>query len=224
MMKRAMLALCLISALLLSFAAQAENAGGLREYMGIAFDTATPDTVAQIILQQNGEAEPGESDQYRITDFGYEWNMTVDYNPKGNGASRVFLARSGSGYAFDPAFEALFKKDILQFLDVEQQLIKSYGEPDARYFQSDSYKYDQKSMTNFMLASGQWSQEALEDILQCDKNLIASSEWNNVCLRLWVNWTDVRANGYLTKLDLYFLDSPLHAKPLTIIEYPRATN
>ncbi|MEG0995356.1 MAG: hypothetical protein RSH26_00180 [Clostridia bacterium] len=216
-----LLATCLLSTLPLPTAACATQPSDVLLYCDIPFEEITPKEMQRIHQEKKTTECSDENGSDLISDFGYSWYLDVDYNEGNMGASRVNLIRAGNGYATGSAFVALYKKDLLQFLDVERQLVENFGEPNARYFQSDSYKYNQKSMTKYMFPSGLWDEDMLENVVDNDKNLIAFSEWNNVVLRLWINWQDKRANGYLTKLNLQYFSTPLHAKPLTIIEYPR---
>lgn len=194
------------------------------EYLGIPFDTVTPQQLEQILQEQFGEVVKDEHDNdYIVSDFGYDFYLDVDFNDNNIGAFRVTLMKTGKCYAPYDEFRDLFEKDILQFLDMEKQLSQRYGEPRWRYFTANNAKYLGHNVPmRMMFPSGQWSYEEMMSVLDNDsQTLIAYSRWENIRLEVWVDWKNEKTRGYLSKLNVFFeSDSwPSSAQPM-IIEYP----
>ena len=72
-------------------------------YQPIPFDITTPDEVEQILVEELGQAAKDEYGMYLIEDFGYSFDMYVDFRGQ-KGIDSVILTRSGNGYAEGDAF------------------------------------------------------------------------------------------------------------------------
>lgn len=224
-MKKSIIGICMTLVLSLSFVttfgiAQTENMPELHQYLDISFDNATPDEISKILQQKTGESNPDESGSFQITDFGYSWDLHVDFNEDYRSANRIYLVRPGSGWGEGFEFEEKAQKDIAQFIDMEAQLTALYGEPDYRFFYTDVSKYNASYLTRFMFPSGTWDAAQMMEVCKGDKYLVASSIWGNVELRVWVDWINKKKFGYLTKLSMFFYDDVVFQTPTTIVEYP----
>ncbi len=200
--------------------AQTENAVILHQYSGIPFDSVTPDGVPRILREKGNNRLADEYGEYPITDFGYPLYMDVNYNENYVGAYRIVLSKEGDVWGLNPEFEGMVRRDVLQFVDMEAQLSRQYGEPDCRFFYTDVSKYDVSYLTRFMFPSGTWDATKMMGVCKSDRYLMASSVWGNVELRLWVDWVNKKKSGYLTKLNLFYYDEAVFQTPKTIVEYP----
>ena len=228
MKKTAIKILCLIwtllvSSLPLATAAQAEVENRIHLYGGISFDSTTAEEVENALQKTVGIISiDDELSMYRISDFGYNFDVHVDFLEKGAGIDRIALYKVGNYWGRDDQFRVLAEQDILQFLDMETQMIQRYGEPDFRFFYTDEEKYKQKIFSRFMFPTDTWDAVRMMEVCDNDKYLVAHTIWGNITLRVWVNWIDERTQGYLTKLDLSFKESnPWQSIP-DIVMYPPA--
>lgn len=212
--------LLLLTGIIPSGIAEMENKGELHQYLEIPFESATPDAVSQILQKETGEGNPDQYGFYQITDFGYMWDLHVDFDEDQKSVNRVYLVRPESGWGESSEFEEKVQKDILQFIDMEAQLTVLYGEPDDRFFYTNVSKYNANYLTRFMFPSGKWDAVQMMDVCKGDRYLVASSVWGNVELRVWVDWVNKKKFGYLTKLNLFFFDEAVFQSPKTIVEYP----
>jgi hypothetical protein len=59
------------------------------------------------------------------------------------------------------------------------------------------------------------------DVCKNDKYLEAYSYWDNITLRVWINWYKEEKRGYSSRLTLDFFNQ-LYAKesPVQILDYP----
>ena len=176
------------------------------QYWDIPFDTATPELVDQIVLDKMGFIEMDEYGNYLISDFGYEFRMTINFRKNNYSADRVFLATANNGWGRGDEFRAKIMRDSLQFIDMEAQLIERYGEPNRRIAYTSTETFDLPNDTRFLLADGEWDINQMTDVCEIGNNFVVISCWANAGLRLWVNWTRECYAGYLVKLDLYFED------------------
>lgn len=216
-MKKAMIFLWLVLAICL-IAPATVKAEASYLYRNIPFDLTASDEVEQILVEEFGQVTKGEYGMYSVEDFGYSFDMQVDFRGR-NGVDRLVLHRSGNGYAEGDAFHLLVQQDIDQFIDMENQLIQHYGQPDFRFF------YTRMENTNiwtrFMFSDSDWNAKRLMEVYESHKYLVAYSVWNNVTLRVWPNGLDKRARGYLSKLSLQFTDKSEWKETPVITEYKR---
>ncbi len=191
-------------------------------YLDIPYDTITPEGVEQILMEKFGKIQRNETNgHFRITDFGYPFNFTVNIKPNAIGAGRIILGREGSDWATGDTFRAMFEKDILQFVDMEAQLYKRYGDPNFRFFFTNAGNYHMKGNTRFMFPGNVWDASQMTEVCDRDRYLESYSCWDNITLRLWINWYKEEKRGYSTRLTLEFFDE-LYPKesPAQIIDYP----
>ena len=223
-------ALCLWAMILflcLSCTGHAEPAdtNGLHRYQDIPFTDINAAEIAQIIPEITGD--PFEISQNvwsgesrGIEDFGYTWNLYVDFYDNYTDINRVFLESAENGWGRGDAFRTLIRRDTLQFIDLEAQLIRRYGEPDLRFFYTDARNYNLKGFTEFMFPGGVWDAEQIMAVCETDRYIVAFSRWGNVTIQLWVNWLEECKPGYLTRLGLYFLDKLPEPGEHIIMDYP----
>lgn len=115
--------------------AETQDEQGRYLYLDIPYDTITPEGVEQLLMKKYGEIQRNEyNDNYHITDFGYPFYFAVNFNENSVGANRILLGKEGDDWGTGDAFKALYEKDIMQFVDMEAQLVQRYGEPNFRFF------------------------------------------------------------------------------------------
>lgn len=224
MKKNPIAMVCLMIALALtSFSttgiAQEKNESEIHHYLDISFETTTPDEIPKILQEKTGSILTDEYGMYKITDFGYEFDMQVDFNENDVGVNRITLHRAGSGWRTETEFGGLVEHDILQFIDMEAQITTQYGEPDYRFFYTDGAKYNQSGFSKFMFVDGKWNAAQMMKVCENDKYLVAYSTWGNAVLRVWVDWKNKGEYGYLSQLDLHF-DNEVFSTQKSIAEYP----
>jgi hypothetical protein len=215
-----LISLLIITCFSFSAYAQTENGGAIHQYLDIPFDNITTEGVDQIVLGKTGAIEKNEFGYYLISDYGYDFKMQVDFNEELFSINRIFLSTIENGWGKDDEFRTLIERDVLQFMDMETQLIGQYGEPDWRGFMTVAENYSLKGSTIFMFSDSTWNTDQMMQVCNKDKYFIAYSTWGNVTLRLWVNWLEEYKRGYLTKLDLYFLRNLPQVTFPSIVEYP----
>ena len=218
--------LCLMAVLLITCLpfngyAEMQDTQGRFLYLDIPYDTITPEGVDQILLDTFGEVQYNEYGKYLITDFGYDFSFAVNFNENLIGAGRVILVRPGNEWATGDAFQELFTSDIMQFVDMESQLIERYGEPHLRFFFTNAKNYNMNGLTRFMFSSGVWDTAQMIGVCSKDKYLEAYSCWDNITLRLWINGYTEDIRGFYSRLYLAFYDelSPKDSF-VTVIVYP----
>ena len=196
-------------------------------YLDIPFTGITAAEVAQIIPERTGVAFAISNKVWSgkarwIEDFGYTWNLYIDFYDNYTDINRVFLSNAENGWGRGDEVKALIRRDTLQFIDLEAQLIRRYGEPDVRFFYTNAKNYNMKGFTMFMFPGGVWDAEQIMTVCETDRLIVAFSRWGNVTIRLWVDWLEECRPGYLTQLNLYFLDKLAEPRKHTIIDYPPA--
>lgn len=199
-MKKTVIFLCLVLAI--CFIAPATvKAEPPYLYRNIPFDLTTTDELEKTLVEEFGRVTKDDYGMYFIEDYGYSFNMQADFRGR-NGVDRLILHRSGNGYGEGDSFRLLVQHDIDQFIDMENQLIQYYGQPDFRFF------YTREENTNiwtrFMFSDSAWDEKRLMEVYESNQYIIAHSVWNNVTLKVWSNGLDKRNRGYLSKLNLQF--------------------
>lgn len=194
------------------------SAESLYLYHNIPFALTSSSELEQILTKEFGETNKNEYGMYIINDFGYSFDMQVDYNHQSSGISRIVLHRTGNGYGESDSFHLLVQQDIEQFIDMEKLLTQNYGRPSFRFF----YTYmgtDATLLTKYMFSDDDWNSKRLMEVYESNQYIVAYSVWNNVFLRVTSNGVDKRPRGYFTKLDLQFnCQSEWREIPI-IIEY-----
>ncbi len=221
--------LCLAMALILLYlpsagCAEARDAQGRSLYLEIPYDTITPEGERQLLTDAFGDIRYNEYGKPLITDFGYTFYFTVNFRESLVGADRILLGREGDERAEGDALIALSEQDILQFVDMDAQLVQRYGEPNFRFFFTNAKNYHMKGQTRFMLAGSVWDAEQMAEICRKDGYLEAYTCWDNITLRLWINRLTDTARGNYSRLYLSFY-SELYPKepPYEIIDFPPVT-
>ena len=168
------------------------------------------------LIEAFGQVTKDDHGMYLIEDFGYGFNMQVDFRGQ-SGVERLVLHRAGNGYGEGDAFRQLVQQDMDQFMDMENQLIQQYGEPDFRFFYTR--EENANMWTRFMFSDSVWNRKRLMEVYESNQYVIAHSIWNNVTLRVWSNGLDKRNRGYLSKLDVQFAFQSEWTETPTITEY-----
>jgi hypothetical protein len=217
--------LLIITCFSFSAYAQTESRGAIHRYLDIPFDNITTDEMLRVVMDDKGVSMDVQNNQLSfrasgIEDYGYKWNMYVDFNEDLTSINRISLSNAENGWGKDDEFRTLIERDILQFINVETQLIEKYGEPDVRFFYTDPSRYNLDGSTKFMFSSDQWSIEEMLDVCEDDKYLVAFSTWGNTKLCVWVDWMNEYTQGYLTRINLYFLSEANQNSSLSIVAYP----
>ncbi len=218
-------AILLIACLPIAGCAATQDEQGRCLYLDIPYNTITPDGTDQILLDTYGEIRYTEYGHYLIADFGYDFFFAVNYNESLVGAGRIILSKPDEERATGDAFITMYEKDVLQFVDMEAQLIERYGEPNFRFFFTRAGNYSMDGMTRFMFPSGVWNTVKMLDVLTKDEYLEAYSCWSNITLRLWINPRTDDPRGNYSRLTLAFYDKfyPKES-PAEIIDYPPAVD
>ena len=217
--------LCLFAVLLISLPlsgyAATQDEQGRFLYLNIPYDTITPEGVDQILLDTFGDIQYNEYGDYHITDFGYDFSFAVNFNEDLRRANRIILSIPYNDSASDDAFQALFTSDVMQFVDMDAQLVGRYGEPNFRFFFTHAKNYKMKGNTRFMFPGDVWNARQMLDVLDTDRYLEAYSCWDNITLRGWINWLPDAVHGHYSRLTLAFYDT-LYPKepPFPIIGFP----
>ena len=185
-------------------------------YRHISFDVTTADEIEKKIIEVFGQVTKDDHGMYLIEDFGYDFNMQVDFRGQ-SGVERLVLHRGGNGYGEGDAFRQLVQQDMDQFMDMENQLIQQYGEPDFRFFYTR--EKNANMWTRFMFSDSVWNRERLMEVYESNQYIVAHSIWNNVTLRVWSNGLDKRNRGYLSKLDVQFAFQSEWTQTPAITEY-----
>lgn len=185
-------------------------------YRDISFDVTTADEIEKPLIEAFGQVTKDDHGMYLIEDFGYNFNMQVDFRGQ-SGVERLVLHRAGNGYGEGDAFRQLVQQDMDQFMDMENQLIHQYGEPDFRFFYTR--EENANMWTRFMFSDSVWNRERLMEVYESNQYVVAHSIWNNVTLRVWSNGLDKRNRGYLSKLDVQFAFQSEWTQTPAITEY-----
>lgn len=226
-MQKKIFMLCLRMALILGILFGA--CSGLAEdeihlYQGIPMDGATPKIVSQILFKNQNvsftiskEVWSGTADG--IKDFGYEWNLQLDFVKDDKDVSRILLSSVQKARVAPDEFDARVKYDLLEFIDVENQLTKMYGDPDCRFFFTTDA---QGKASRYMFQSGTWDIEQMLAVFKQKRMFIPYSVWGNVVLKAWISEQnkDIGGNS-LTRIMLYYypdmnITASLIASPIAL--------
>jgi len=211
-MKHRYLLACICATLLIVPAtAWAQNT--THSFLNLPADTITTAIVEQALLDHYGEVRLNDYGKYLINDLGgYEFAVSVEYNDESKvGVSRIFMSSTESGWGKGDEFKEVISRDIAQFLVMEQELMERYGEPDERFFYTDPSQYKLSGWTRFMFPSGSWTFDDLMGVCEAEGLLIAYTRWDNLRIRLWVDWQKEKKPGFLSMLNWYYT----HASVLT---------
>ncbi|MDD3213281.1 MAG: hypothetical protein PHY64_06395 [Eubacteriales bacterium] len=208
--------------------AQTEGESALHEYLGISFDTATPDEVAQILLEKTDgtlSAPNLTGIQYYADDIAAYSNifgLLVEFNSNLIGINQIHLSKTGrSIWSSDSTeFEGMVAEDIGVYLDMETQLTAQYDDPDWRFFTTSGKRYGISGKARFMFPGGQWDAEKMMDVCKSDKSFYAHTAWGNVVLDLWVIWRDEGAKKSKSSLSLYYYNKLAEIDADSILELP----
>ncbi len=207
----------------------AEDASGLYLYQGIPVKDTTPEIVSKILLEKKGVPFETSSvvwsgNAYGIEEFGYEWNLQLDFNENDIGMNRLLLSSAQSARVSPDDFRNRIQSDLGQFVDVESRLTALYGEPDNRFF----YVANRQSgkSERVMFPSGRWETEPMTSVCEKERWFQSFSVWGNVVLQSWVDWKKPNVAGeYLSRVMLYYypdMQSTAAIKTAAVGQYPSA--
>ena len=191
----------------------AENEDGLHLYQEIPFQGTSPEAVLQILMEKTGlpleafhEVFGGKSEA--IMDFGYEWNLQVDFEENGTDVNRILLSRAQIARVESEEFQARLHSDLLEFIDLEKQLTALYGEPDFRFFYTETRK------DIYMFPNRTWKIEQMMGVFEENRVFRSFSNWGNVMLQTWIDALDVRyADKPLSRVMLSFYPESIPPPP-----------
>lgn len=198
----------------------AENGDELHLYQGIPFEGTTREVVEHILLEETSPLFEvltngvwGDDSKIGIADFGYEWNLQVDFRGK-VGIGRILLSSAQSArVAPEEFYESRLQSDLLQFIDVEGQLTDLYGEPDYRFFFTTNMK-------KYMFESGTWDIEQMMSVCEEYGEFHSWSYWGNVVLGTWIDSVSSRyADKPLSRVMLYY-HPDMATIPASITQFP----
>lgn len=196
----------------------AENEDGLHLYQGIPFEGTTQEAVLQILLKKTGvpfevSNTVWSGNAYGIMDFGYKWNLQLDFNENYIGTDRILLSSAQSARVALTDFQERLRSDLLQFIDVEGQLTALYGEPDYRFF------FMKNINDKYMFPSGAWDVEQMMGVCEAHLAFKSFSIWGNVVFQTWIDALDFRyAEKPLSRVMLYYYPEIMPA-PSPITQY-----
>ena len=208
-MRKKVLVMCLIVMCVLSNTlcvrnGLAKNQSNLHLYQGIPFYGTSRETVLQILMEKTGlpleafhEIFGGKSEA--IKDFGYEWNLQVDFLESDTTLDRILLSSAQAARVMPDEFDERLRSDLLQFIDLDGQLTALYGEPNYRFFFTETRK------KTYMFPNGTWDLEQMIGVCQDYGQFQSYSVWGNVALRIWVDFVNPRyADKPLLRVMLYY--------------------
>ena len=195
--------------LLTAGSACAQNDDELYRYLDIPFEEATPELVAQTLLEQRGVSfEKADNvlsgDAADVQEFGYRFRLQYDFRGNYTDTHRILLSSAQPVRVPQAEYAARIRSDLEQFLDMEGQLSALYGEPDCRWFCLERASTVHKG-GRYMFANGLWELEALLDACGTDSYFKAYSVWHNVVLLLWADGQTDRGDGkWTSRVMLYY--------------------
>lgn len=204
MKKQSIVALCIISFILLTpvFTAyvQAEEINEIHCYLGIPFDTSTPETVRQVLFEQEGihvSSEELKTWIYGINDFGFPLCALFQFRPRDAGIDRILLNSSQPARVEPEQFPLRFRSDLQQFIDMDSAITALYGQPDLRYFEGSAARY--------MFKDEKWDLQQMIALCEKKQSFYAYTIWNNVVLHVWIDGKKPNVSGdYLSRILLYY--------------------
>lgn len=212
-MRKKLMPLCLSVAMILIHLLNpgyglAEDASELHLYLGIPLKEATPEFVSEIMLAEKGVSFETANDvwsgyAYGIGEYGYQWNMQLDFNDDYTGVNRILLSSAQSARVDPDAFRDREQDDFIQFLDVEKRITEQYGKPELRFFYATN-KQTGKS-ERYMFEGDAWEVKQMTDVCEKERSFQAFSIWGNVVLQAWADWKKPNVNGqFLSRIMLYY--------------------
>ena len=232
MFKNANVVLFLVSALLIlclpfaSFAAEA-NERVLHPFLGLSFDTTTPDDAEQAMLAKYGVGWDPAYEHYRldgVKEFGHEFSIGWEFNRNQVGITRIFMspAHTNIWSGETEEFVGMLRRDIADFILLDNLITKQYGQPDFRFFHTDGAKYGVKGVVKAMFSDGLWDAEQIMEICRADKGTMAFAIWGNVELKYWATWCDPGPKKSKSCITLYYYDTMYDLDASDILSYPPA--
>ena len=230
-MQRYLALAILISQFLCSTAGMAQEAGDLHLYQGIPMEGTTPEMVSKILWVQKGvpfevATQVWSGNAYGVEDFGYRWNLQLDFNKDDTGVNRILLSGAQPARVEPEAFSNRVQTDLLQFIDVEKQLSALYGEPDIRFFLTVGLA--NPAGERWMFESGDWEIEPMAEVCEQNLQFQSFSVWGNVVLQTWVDRKKPNVEGkYLSRVMLYYypeLQATDAMRAATVAMYPDPVN
>lgn len=223
MKKQWIVALCILSFLLINpfgmAYIQAEESHGIRRYLDIPFDTSTPETVRQVLLEQKGLSVSSEDLKtwvYGLNDFGFPLRAQFEFRGRGPGINRILLHSAQPARVEPDQFPLRFRSDLQQFMDMDCAITALYGQPDLRYFEGDG-------SARYMFPDGEWDLQQTIALCEDQQSFYAYAIWNNVVLHVWIDEKKPNVKGdYLSRILLYYYPDETVATSMqkgTVIPY-----
>lgn len=187
MKKQRIVALCILSFLLINpfgmAYIQAEESHGIHRYLDIPFDTSTPETVRQVLLEQKGLSVSSEDLKtwvYGLNDFGFPLCAQFEFRGRGPGINQILLNSAQPARVEPDQFPLRFRSDLQQFMDMDCAITALYGQPDLRYFEGDG-------SARYMFPGGEWDLQQMIALCEDQQSFYAYAIWNNVVLHVWID-------------------------------------
>lgn len=205
MKKQRLVALCILTFLLIHpFGAgyiQAEESNTLHQYLDIPFDTSTPETIRQVLLEQKGldvSLEQLETWVDGLNDFGFPLCAQFQLKGRGPGIHRILLTSAQPARVEPDQFPLRFRSDLQQFVDMDCAITAWYGQPDLRYFEGSG-------STRYIFQDGKWDLPQMIALCEDQRSFYAYALWNNVVLQVWIDGKKPNVKGdYLSRILLYY--------------------
>ena len=211
--------------------AETADGRGFHNFLSLPFDTATPDTVEQALLEHYGVGWDPNYTHYLlsgVTEFEQEFSVSFDFNPNQIGITRIVLSPADRYIWSDnpEEFAGMLKRDIADFIALDERITQKYGTPEWQFFRVNGEKYNpvKRNPEEYMFADGQWDAEQMLKICEEQKSIKAFAAWGNVVLEYWV-YDDERPNRKSkSSITLFYYDFLNDWDSSSTIDFPSAAD
>ncbi len=207
----------------------AQEGRTMHQFLGLPFETATPHDVEAALLEAYGVSWIPNHEFYLsdgITVFGHEFSFGIEFNPDQVGFVRLYLspAHRNIWSGETEEFTQMLRRDIADFMLLDNLISEQYGPPDVRCFRTGGEKYNAQGTVVAMFSGGEWDADRLMELFRTDNGNLVYAVWGNVELQYWVIWRDAGPKKSKSCITLYYHDIPWFpgVTPDTLLVYPPA--
>jgi|GEM_PF-2257761 len=230
---------CLTTVLLVisfTFTGYAETVSdpAVHNFLGVSLATGTPAELEQAVQSTYGIAlsnidgiQCDTENPVRL--FGYDLDLLIDFHENFIGMQRLLFYPAGRNiWADDDAMLIrMLQQDFADYIALENNIIEQYGEPDIRFFRTDTPSDDVPFSTPFMFEEGQWDEDSMMKVCRKGAGFMSYSVWGNIVLNHWVIWvpenSPKKSKSYI-RLSYYDRPTMTGITPDDIVIYPPAGN
>ena len=211
----------------------AETADGddLHLFLGLPFDTATPDDVEQALLENYGVGWDPNYTYHRlrgITAFDHEFSFGIEFDRNKVGFKRIIMHPADRDIWADTEeeFLGMLQRDIADYILLEQQISAVYGEPTLRFFRTGGAQYHTDGVVKAMYSGGRWDADRMMEQIRADNGTLSYTVWDNIVLKYWVIWRHQGVRKSKSCIDLNYYSTLWAAgiTPDSLAVYPPAGN